>query len=183
MNFKVPPSIVYTVGHSNGSFDTLATLLELHNVQVVADVRSFPFSKYNKQFDTDKVRLSLKNAGMLYVYLGNEIGGMPKGSQFRDEDGNIVYAKIAASPNFHRGLTRLESGMQTYSIALMCGEEDPSNCHRRLLIARELQNRDISVMHIRGDGALHSECDLEYLERNRSGANSNVEQLSLFNNT
>jgi uncharacterized protein (DUF488 family) len=47
----------------------------------------------------------------------------------------------------------------------MCGEEDPSRCHRRKLIARTLIQRSITVEHIRGDGKLHNEEDLLLAEK------------------
>jgi uncharacterized protein (DUF488 family) len=175
------PSVVYTVGHSNGSFDTLARLLELHQVQVVADVRSYPFSKYAKQFDTDNVRASLKKVGHPYVFMGSELGGKPKGEQFYDADGYVIYERIAATPAFERGLDRLFSGMQSYTIALMCGEEDPTHCHRRLLLGRVLSERNVHVLHIRGDGTVQTDADLEIIQNKRSHPDlDDVEQLSLF---
>jgi len=37
---------VLTIGHSNHSLEHLLDLLRLHSVQVIADVRSSPYSKY-----------------------------------------------------------------------------------------------------------------------------------------
>jgi hypothetical protein len=42
----------------------------------------------------------------------------------------------------------------------MCSEEDPHQCHRRLLIARVLAERGIEVRHIRGDGRAQTEAEL-----------------------
>jgi uncharacterized protein (DUF488 family) len=179
MNNQRSP-IVYTVGHSNGSFESFARLLELHAVQVVADVRSYPFSKYCKHFDTDNVRASLKNAGYLYVFMGSELGGKPKGDQFYDDEGHVLYERIAATPAFERGLERLVNGIPSYTIALMCGEEDPTHCHRRLLVGRVLQERDVQVAHIRGDGSVQTDSQLEVIQTKGKAAPANVEQLNLF---
>jgi uncharacterized protein (DUF488 family) len=43
---------------------------------------------------------------------------------------------------------------------LMCSEEDPTHCHRRLLVTRVLNERGVDVVHIRGDGRLQPERDL-----------------------
>ncbi len=42
----------------------------------------------------------------------------------------------------------------------MCSEENPSRCHRHLLIGRVLRERDVPVSHIRGDGRIETETDL-----------------------
>jgi uncharacterized protein (DUF488 family) len=42
----------------------------------------------------------------------------------------------------------------------MCSEEDPTACHRRLLIGRVLAQRGVSVRHIRGDGRVQGEAEL-----------------------
>lgn len=39
----------------------------------------------------------------------------------------------------------------------MCAEEDPSRCHRRLLVTPAVEKTDIDVVHIRGSGALQPE--------------------------
>src|SRR6185369_13748472 len=102
--------------------------------------------------------------------------GKPKGEQFYDAEGHVLYNRIAASPAFQRGLERLLNGMDSYTIALMCGEEDPTHCHRRLLIGRVLQERNIEVAHIRGDGSLQTDSDLESIQNRRSPAELDVEQ-------
>jgi hypothetical protein len=43
---------------------------------------------------------------------------------------------------------------------MLCSEEDPIHCHRRLLVGRVLVNRGIAIAHIRGDGSIVSERDL-----------------------
>jgi uncharacterized protein (DUF488 family) len=54
----------------------------------------------------------------------------------------------------------------------MCAEENPSNCHRHHLIARELEmKRGVPVIHIRAD---NTQVRAKKLLENSSG------QLSLF---
>jgi uncharacterized protein (DUF488 family) len=43
---------------------------------------------------------------------------------------------------------------------MMCSEEDPSGCHRRLLVARVLASRGAQVLHIRADGRLQTEAEV-----------------------
>jgi hypothetical protein len=58
----------------------------------------------------------------------------------------------------------------------MCGEEDPTNCHRRLLVGRVLRDRGVEVMHIRGDGRVQSEEEVAVEEDFRKTRG----QLTLF---
>ena len=71
---------VLTIGHSNHSMEKFLQLLALHSVQVVADVRSSPYSKYATQFDRESLMEALSAAGFQYVYLGSELGGRPPSS-------------------------------------------------------------------------------------------------------
>ena len=48
---EVPQLEVLTIGHSNRSMDEFLTLLKQHAVEVLADVRSQPHSKYVPHFD------------------------------------------------------------------------------------------------------------------------------------
>jgi uncharacterized protein (DUF488 family) len=42
----------------------------------------------------------------------------------------------------------------------MCSEEDPARCHRRLLVTRALTGRGVEVRHIRGNGSVVTEAEL-----------------------
>src|SRR6266487_4680734 len=99
---------VLTIGHSNYSVERLLELLRLHSVQVVADVRSHPYSKYASQFDREHLSKSLQDAGFQYVYLGRELGGRPRGDDFYDSKGHVYYDKVARSAVFGEGIARLE---------------------------------------------------------------------------
>jgi uncharacterized protein (DUF488 family) len=165
---------ILTIGHSNHTADHFLSLLKTHAVQVVVDVRSQPYSKYSKQFDYDALKHALSNAGIRYLYLGRELGGRPDGGDFYDEQGHVLYGRVAASRPFQEGLSRLERGILEYAIALLCAEENPAMCHRRLLVSRVLAERGIQVEHIRGDGRIQTEEEIA-AEAEREG-----DQTSLF---
>jgi uncharacterized protein (DUF488 family) len=153
-------STVYTIGHSSHSSEEFVALLRRHNIEVLVDVRSAPYSKYAPQFDREILPSDLIPAGIKYLHLGDKIGGRPKKSSQYDASGHVIYGKMATEPEFLSGIERLETGMSRYRVALMCGEEDPTNCHRRLLISRVLLERGHQVQHIRGDGRLESDAEL-----------------------
>ncbi len=49
---------------------------------------------------------------------------------------------------FQEGIARLLKGMEKFSIALMCAEKDPINCHRTILICKNLKKYQIQINHI-----------------------------------
>ena len=156
---------VLTIGHSNRSIDEFLTLLKQHAVEVLADVRSQPHSKYVPHFDYANLKRATEAAGVQYVFLGRELGGMPEAREFYDAEEHVVYSRIAASEPFRHGIARLLEGIRKYRVAVMCGEEDPANCHRRLLVGKVLKEQGVVVRHIRGDGRIQTEEELVQQEQ------------------
>jgi uncharacterized protein (DUF488 family) len=172
-NASANPSVL-TIGHSNHTVEHFLGLLKAHAVQVVVDARSQPYSKYATQFDHDALKLALQDAGIRYLFLGRELGGRPDGDEFYDDEGHVLYDLVAATSLFLEGLSRLERGIREYSVALLCAEENPAACHRRLLVGRVLIDRGIQVEHIRGDGRIQTE------EEVAAQTDPDRDQLSLF---
>jgi len=168
------PRYVLTVGHSNHRIDTLLDMLKIHQVEIIVDTRSQPYSKYSPQFDQLALKTTLVAHGIRYLHMGRELGGRPTGAEFYDSEGHVLYDRVAGSGFFQQGLARLEKGLGEFRVAILCSEESPAGCHRRLLIGRVLGDHGVEVDHIRGDGRLQSEADLIREESGDDG------QLSLF---
>lgn len=152
---------VLSVGHSSHTPEAFLDLLKGQQVQVLVDVRSHPYSKFVPHFNAPEMKKAVVEAGIKYLFLGKELGGRPSGDEYYDRDGHVLYARVAVSPLFLEGIRRLERGAAEYRVALVCSEENPSNCHRRLLVGRVLAQRCIIVEHLRGDGRIQSEVELE----------------------
>ena len=150
-------SSFFTIGHSNHAVEAWLAVLRQHKVEVVVDTRSSPYSKYVPQFDKELVQRSLELAGFRYLFLGSELGGRPANPAYYDAKGRVLYSRLRDDAKFKTAITRLESGMGRFCVALMCGEEDPAHCHRRLLIGRVLTERGHAMLHIRGDGRIESD--------------------------
>jgi len=146
--------MIYTIGHSNHPIERLVALLQQHRIEALADVRSNPYSRFNPQFNREKLQASLAAAGIKYVFLGEELGARSKDPACHDESGRVSYAKLAATPLFRHGIERLQTGMQQHRIAIMCAERNPLECHRTILVTRELEKVGIPVTHILHDGSL-----------------------------
>ncbi|MEO5331782.1 MAG: DUF488 domain-containing protein [Magnetococcus sp. YQC-5] len=152
--------VLYTIGHSNHAMEHFLTLLQQHGVKAVADVRSQPYSSYLPQFSQAELKRSLKMAGIAYVFLGKELGARSDNKKCYLQ-GKVQYDLLAQEPLFVEGLDRVQRGMQTHTIALMCAEKDPLECHRAILVARHLYERGISVSHILASGDLITHAELE----------------------
>jgi hypothetical protein len=64
----------------------------------------------------------------------------------------VNYERVRATRSFRTGLERLEQGVARYTIAMMCSEEDPLDCHRGLMIAPALKERGLATLHLRKNG-------------------------------
>ena len=146
---------VFTIGHSNHLFEKFQGLLQLHNITALADVRSAPYSRSNPDFNREFLKTKLAEAGIAYVFLGRELGARPEGAQFYRQ-GRVQYRVLAESPLFRAGLDRVLSCAQTQRLALLCAEKEPLECHRTLLVSRELVGLGASVIHIHADGSLET---------------------------
>ncbi len=146
--------MIYTIGHSNHPIDRFIALLQQHGIDAVADVRSTPYSRFNPQFKKEKLQAALADAGIRYVFLGEELGARSKDPACYDESGRVSYVRLAATDLFRRGIERLLAGMHNHRIAVMCAEREPLDCHRTILVARELEKAGVPITHILADGSL-----------------------------
>jgi uncharacterized protein (DUF488 family) len=123
------------------------SLLRENSVTAIADVRSQPYSKFNQAFNGNTLKETLRDAGILYVFMGQELGART-GDPKCYVGGKVQYELLAATPLFQSGLERVDKGRANHRIALMCAEKEPIECHRCILVARHLQARGIKVRHI-----------------------------------
>src|SRR5437773_3765785 len=151
---------VFTIGHSNLAFARFAALLRQHGIQAVADVRSSPYSQYNPQFSRESLQRDLREQGVSYVFLGEELGARRSEPECY-VNGRADYSLIAETPAFKRGLDRIAQGAAKMRVAMMCAEKDPLDCHRCVLVSPRLRDREIEVWHIFSDGSLESQAQAE----------------------
>lgn len=151
---------IFTIGHSNHETDWFVDLLERCSIECVVDVRSVPYSRWRPQFNKKEIAPLLNGRGMDYVFLGNELGGRVENPKYYSK-GRIVYEKILSDDNmsspFRSGIWKVTELSRRKRIVLMCAEKDPLQCHRALLIARELvgprdDGHDREVRHILANG-------------------------------
>ena len=147
---------IWTIGHSTRTLDELIAVLNVWQIELVADVRRFPGSRRLPQFGAAPLESALGQAGIAVQWIP-ALGGRRRprpdsvNSAWRVE-GFRGYADHVESEEFAEGmfeLLTLAGGMRT---AIMCAEFLWWRCHRRL-ISDVLVTVGIPVVHIRDEMA------------------------------
>jgi uncharacterized protein (DUF488 family) len=157
---------LWTIGHSNRSFDEFLALLKAFQIEVLADVRRFPGSRKHPHFNQAALAKSLPDAGIVYEFFP-ELGGRRKprpdspNTAWRN-DSFRAYADYMETGEFREGITRLlslcnspatdpgnlsSSLAENPRVAIMCSEALWWRCHRSL-IADYLKANAVEVQHI-----------------------------------
>ncbi len=158
-----PPTLdrvaaLFTIGHSKHPAERFARLLAQHDIELLVDVRSVPYSRFSPHFNKAALESAALESSVDYLYLGAELGGRPQEPEFYDSAGAVRYDVLAATDRFRAGLQRLTDEATARRVAIMCAEEDPAKCHRRRLVGHAM--RGFELHHIRGDGHVDIEWSL-----------------------
>jgi uncharacterized protein (DUF488 family) len=150
---------IHTIGHSTRSQEALVALLREAGVELLVDVRSYPRSRRNPQFDAEALAAALGRAGIGYAHLkalggrrGPSAGAALSPNGAWREPGFRNYADYALTPAFRAGLAALRAAARARPTAIMCAESHWSRCHRRI-IADYLLAAGEDVVHILDPGA------------------------------
>lgn len=170
---------LFTIGHSNSDLGMFLNSLQSHNIPLLADVRSRPQSFRFPHFSQPDFEASLRETGIRYLFLGEELGGRPDDPKVYRTDGLVNYRERRKSYGFQAGIERLARELEQSALTLMCAEEDPITCHRFLMICPELVALGIEPRHIRRGGLIETQCEAEdrLLEAHHFG---DVASQSLF---
>lgn len=149
----------YTIGHSNRSLEEFTALLVEFDIGLVADIRRFPMSRTNPQFNEDTLPAVLDTRGISYEHIA-ALGGLrgKAGSHVPAEINGFWtnrsfhrYADYALSGEFHAGLEHLRAEGRQRRCALMCAEAVWWRCHRRIVSDYLIASGE-TVIHIVGQG-------------------------------
>lgn len=128
----------YTIGHSSRSIEEFRSTLQAHGADVVADVRRFPGSERNPQFDADALADSLAERGIGYRHF-EALGGR-RSSPAADSPNQAwenrsfrSYADYARTAAFQTGLDELVELGRERTPAVTCAEYVYWRCHRRII--------------------------------------------------
>ena len=152
----------FTTGYGNSPIDRFITLLRTVGIGLIIDVRSSPYSRFNPHFNRENLEKSLVKNNVDYRFMGDTIGGRYSNPNLLFPDGTVNYRKVQETEKFQDGINEVVSIISSgKKIALMCAEIEPERCHRFALISPVLQAKGISVIHIRPEGKLQANEDLE----------------------
>ncbi len=153
---------IYTIGHSNYSMEKLIEILKKFNINCVVDTRATPYSKYNKQFDKENIKRTLKNEGFFYIYMGKELAARRVSKSSYNSEGYADFDKVIEEEDFKNGINRLRVGCEKgYRIAILGAMQDPIRCQRGILVGRYLDNNGFNVNHILDSLDVASQKDIE----------------------
>jgi uncharacterized protein (DUF488 family) len=145
---------IYTIGHSDHATEAFVGLLRDHNITLVVDVRSQPYSRWMPQFNRETFQEDLENASIGYHFMGDALGGRPSDPAMYDPGQERPnYKRMAEAPDYQAGIDALINlASEAQGVTIMCSEGDYRQCHRHLLITQTLLERGVPVTHIRPDG-------------------------------
>lgn len=157
---RVVATEFFTIGHSNRSLEAFIELLQEVGIELLVDIRKFPMSRTNPQFNKDSLTEALAAAQISYEHLAALGGRRGKArdvpaqlNDFWTNDSFHNYADYALSAPFHDGLEHLlEEGRKQRSV-IMCAEAVWWQCHRRIVTDYLIAHGE-SVAHIMGPGRL-----------------------------
>jgi uncharacterized protein (DUF488 family) len=147
--------IVHTIGHSTRTIERFLDLLRAHGIELLIDVRRWPASRRNPQFQRDALARVLEDHNIRYVWRG-DLGGFRKPAPDSANTAWKVgafraYADFMLTAEFARIVKDVEAQVSRLRAVVMCAEALPWQCHRQLL-ADAFFVRGWNVRHIMDDG-------------------------------
>ena len=176
-------TIGYTLFQKRNGFALEEMFKTLHSYGVthLVDVRSVPFSKQYPSCNADNLKMAGKTYGIPYVHMP-ELGAKampeqdvfskasdiffedifpisksnrPEKTELNANDEIVDFAKFRNNELLLDGLKRIETAYgKGLTLALMCSEKDPLDCHRYFLVSKKIEQEFgdwIEVKHIVND--------------------------------
>jgi uncharacterized protein (DUF488 family) len=142
---------LWTIGHSTLAIEDFIGRLESFEIQLLADVRSYPGSRRYPHFNKENLKASLATVEIRYLHFP-ELGGRRRA---RPDSQNIAwrnesfrgYADYMETKEFLEGIARLLDVARDRATAIMCSEAVWWRCHRSL-ISDYLKIKGVDVVHI-----------------------------------
>ena len=161
-------TIGYTLfGTYNGvNLEQMFATLRNFCVSYLVDVRSVPFSKQYPQCNSSSLKLAGEQFAIPYIHMP-ELGAKasiqqdvfskasdiffddifpiaaskrPEKIELHADEKIVDFSKFRNDEYFLQGIKRIESAYdKNYTLALMCSEKDPINCHRYFLVSKKIE--------------------------------------------
>lgn len=126
LNHMEGKKIIYTVGHSTRTIEDFVLMLNSFQIEVLADIRSFPGSKRYPHFNKENLEASLVENNIEYKHF-KELGGRRKANPdskniaWRSE-GFRGYADYMGTKEFEIAINELQKSALEKNTAYLCAE-------------------------------------------------------------
>ena len=164
-------TIGYTMFQTSNGIDTnsLFNTLKDYGISYLVDVRSIPYSRQYPQCNADALKVLGERFGIPYVHMpqlgakadaeqdvfskASDIffttnifpiskSNRPEKTELFADDEIVDFLKFVNNEYFLDGLKRISNAYDKgYTLALMCSEKEPMNCHRYFLVSKEIERR------------------------------------------
>jgi uncharacterized protein (DUF488 family) len=144
---------VFTIGHGTRPQQELVAMLADAGVQTLVDVRRYPGSRRNPQYNQEPLSDGLAGAGIAYrhaVELGGRLSGEPGESHFACIR-VPAFRSYAARMGTDAWQSAFEQALASPAPCFMCAETVPWRCHRSL-ISDLLVARGHTIVHLLAPG-------------------------------
>jgi uncharacterized protein (DUF488 family) len=150
---QTPAVQVYTIGHGTRPLEELVAALVEAGARTLVDVRRFPGSRRNPQFNQDSLAGSVEAAGIAYRH-APELGGRRSSEPGEERFACIrtaAFRSYAARMTTAEWQAALARELESPALCFLCAETLPWRCHRHL-IAETLHARGLDIVHVIGPG-------------------------------
>lgn len=145
---------IHTIGYGNRRIEDFIDLLKKYSIHCLVDVRSIPYSRFHVNFRKSVFEAHLKRADIRYHYLGEALGGRPADPGLYTVE-KLDYEKLRQTGMYQKGILEvIAMAKQGENVCLMCSELSPDHCHRKHLLAPDLLDKQVNVLHIDEKGSL-----------------------------
>jgi uncharacterized protein (DUF488 family) len=146
-------TLLRTIGYEGASLDDFVATLLSAKVQRLLDVRAIPISR-RRGFSKSALRATLADNGIEYVHikpLGDPKPGREASRAGRYADFKRIYLTHLSTFEATQALGMAVKHAQTSRACLMCYEQSPEWCHRRLVADALSQRLGFKIQHLSVD--------------------------------
>ena len=142
---------IWTIGHSTHTAEKFIAMLKSFQIEVVADIRSFPGSRRYPHFNKEYLSNFLPQHGTEYIHFPG-LGGRRKPRDDSKNNGWRLasfkgYADYMETKSFEAAISELQNLARIKRVAFMCSEAVWWRCHRSL-VSDFLKFNGWAVFHI-----------------------------------
>jgi uncharacterized protein (DUF488 family) len=154
---------VFTIGYEGLNIDTFMSLLTMHNIETVVDIRELPLSR-KPGFSKKALAGMLNLSGFEYVHMVDLGCPKPVRNRYREDgnwkrytDGFLKYLKKQEA-----AIAELSGLVSSSNCALLCFEADYSFCHRSMVANAVHEYCGAGIRHIKDiDARIESPAGLQ----------------------